>query len=357
MKEVHFFGAMSAESRIVKTDNGVFFVTIERLESGCFAIEAHSAEGKWTFISQPIVYGMNRIVYSLSIGLNGMNFSINMANVKSSQETMEPLYFYTVSYQPIDELSFENVEAKSVCASAMEERKRLCTEFWQKGPVSDDRRPKTVKEMLDELRVEQRLVHEAIQIYESDPSRFLILAGRVFRTLINWKPNSKNLRIHLNNNPLLFRVAGLFDIELPIYYLPNKSEDRPEILKEASVLYKIGIVGLFRELPGQVLIDLQDWMLTIVQEREGASNPDGVPASRKEDSVIDLLAALADTAGSSHYDPSVPLSIDTMKRTSIDGFDSLALVSHTILQILAGLIFFVFQEIDRRQLVAPELVQ
>jgi hypothetical protein len=58
---------------------------------------------------------------------------------------------------------------------------------------------------------------------------------------------------------LLLRIAGRFSVPLPIFMLTDR-DDTPDIVLEANMRVSFGAPSIVKELPGQMLGDLQEWL-------------------------------------------------------------------------------------------------
>lgn len=110
------------------------------------------------------------------------------------------------------------------------------------------------------------------------------------------------------------RVAGQLDIPLPLYALVGKAV--PVTIRDAKLHVRTTeAASIFRTLPSQQLCDLQEWLKGIMLNAEYSPEAYANWAGERSDlSRKDVIAKIATTMGSAHYDEDLPIELDVLSK-------------------------------------------
>jgi hypothetical protein len=222
--------------------------------------------------------------------------------------------------------SFDEPGAQSACLHWISERNRRFSKkprFVDKDHV---RRLKTTDEQLRELAEAAFLLSDvARQVQDGSLHMVPVLASQM-RGLAYW-PNDRPTW-----NPLLYRLAAGRNLPLPIFCLLNSV---PPVTAGLAIQLQVSGASVQRMWPTQRLVDLEQYL------NEPVARFDLGTSAAREISVIEAVAATANTAGIAHYDDSVVLDIEGIKSHLYVGTNLLDRVIVNLAHILVDMCEYV----------------
>ncbi|GEO06575.1 hypothetical protein AAE02nite_42390 [Adhaeribacter aerolatus] len=177
----------------------------------------------------------------------------------------------------------------------------------QPGP---NRRLKSVQEQTEELSKVLEPLKYFLQQLKTGNNVFLTSLLPILRSLLFW-PDRKSK----NYKPLLLRIGALKKLPLPVYALhTTKNYDRPDFLNIGYIEYKNNIPSIYKSVRTPQLMDFQEWLHTelIFKPQEP------IVLGKNPFRVKDLIFEAANTIGTAHYDPDIPIPIDYLKNSFIN---------------------------------------
>jgi hypothetical protein len=184
-------------------------------------------------------------------------------------------------------LSTDRVDASQACERWILNRRAKFS-----SPRLSRARLKTIHEQVDDLRRSVLCLKDISEQVVKGKNHLLGILATELRALVYWKKDAA--REH-NHNPLLLRLASKADLPLPVYV--GQSCPWPESLPHASVYFSPNSPRLRSIFQCDHLVDLQDWLDTVVMRIDGMPNK---PLTAK-----DVISETAYTLGSAHYDEDV----------------------------------------------------
>src|SRR5207249_62168 len=156
------------------------------------------------------------------------------------------------------------------------------------------------------------------------------------RALMYWYEKKKTY------NPLLLRLAGKFDLPLPIFFL--KEENVPEIVSKANLHVRRGHASILKTFPTQRLADLQEWLGSTVLDLRVIKNTGGVSQSEHKALIAkDVILEMSTTLGTAHYDEDVPLLLEMLYQTRGPVADELTILLVEAATVVVELCDFVHE--------------
>jgi hypothetical protein len=195
--------------------------------------------------------------------------------------------------------SVDDPNAKAACQKWVDARNARFTK--KQAPSSrGPSRPKLLEEQLDELvDAVEALANLVESAKAGKKSLFPPLAAQL-RGLIYW-PNDRPTW-----NPLLYRLASINSLALPVYSVPFSPSEK-EVIKDADYLIYNLVPAVVRCAPGDVVMDLQEYMVSTLLRVKTAEG-------ERRISIEEALGATANSLGAAHYDDVILLDIDLLKR-------------------------------------------
>lgn len=150
----------------------------------------------------------------------------------------------------------------------------------------------------------------------------------LLRSLLCHKIIEKNPK-YITYNPLLFRIASIKHLSLPIYARQVKKEipnNALNILSDNKTLYHITVneATITKTSNSQILMDFQEWINGEVIISFENKNPNYY-------TINDMMLESSNTIGASHFDPDIPIKIDFLKNTTSSEIDLIKrIVSNTV---------------------------
>ncbi|WP_243350003.1 hypothetical protein [Parabacteroides sp. FAFU027] len=127
-----------------------------------------------------------------------------------------------------------------------------------------------------------------------------------------------------NYNPLLFRIASLKNLSLPVYARPVNQSFPDDMLDLADGILAQIIINeatIDRKFSNQIIMDFQEWLNGEVIITYKDRKPVFYSINR-------MLLDSSNTLGGSHFDTDIPLNIDFLKNTSLQSIDTIKTIIH-----------------------------
>ncbi len=127
----------------------------------------------------------------------------------------------------------------------------------------------------------------------------------ILRTLLFW-PDGKGLGSIYN--PLLLRIAGYYDLPLPVYVMSDRlKETMDNPLFSGAITHRtLNVPSLIQKHSNEKLLDIQEWLeMEILIDRNDSS-----PKAYR---WKDLIFEGANSSSFTHFDTDIPIFIDSLK--------------------------------------------
>ena len=256
----------------------------------------------YTFITQPLVFTNDSGDMIGMIGWKNKKISFLIINGKDieSSDCSDVLICSFGKIEQEEQVSFLSPDANEKCAVWMNWRKDHFSVLkkTQKDEISKSIEEQ-VKELEDSIKALDHLYNEVF-INHNDYLFSSIYAQ--LRTLLFW-PDRNNK----NYEPLLIRIAGFYDLPLPIYSKPKESHDKNTInlvVSGRSFELSYNIAEVDRKQVNWDLIDMQEWLDSCIIYKDIGSN------YRLKDFIFDLS-----NKWGAHNDQGLPGDIYIMKNS------------------------------------------
>lgn len=286
---------------IIQQEMDGYLFTLSVVEEGRLLLRI----GEEEFLSQKIIFKKShRGLLSISWNKDKepkINVNVNSLHLQSS-ENSEPFLVDSKEHILEKKLSFQTAEADSKCKKWREWRNEKYGNL--KKEAKKERVLKTQEHQFQELRDSLDILRNALSHVYVNENIFLITVLPLLRSLLFW-PDKKSK----NYNPLLFRLAGYLNLDLPVFAF----KDRISQVKENS-LFKDAVghlvnnhPSLQQKNPNEEIIDFQEW---IEMEMILIRNSEEVKTYRWKDIIFEA----ANTISASHFDDDIPVIIDKLKK-------------------------------------------
>ena len=206
----------------------------------------------------------------------------------------------TTEHQPGAEPAWKDPDAPSACARWVQWRTKNLG-IPKKTPARG-RREKALIDQVQELRRASQILHDLSALVQLGRTHLLGHLAAELRALTYWNGRSYD--------PLLLRLAARAVVPLPIYVIA----DTPSPLEgEMSIHVRRGEASIVKQIPTQVVVDLQDWLESKLLSERGASGAgQGTVERLRHLTVKDLIAGVANTLGAAHYDQDMPRAVQNL---------------------------------------------
>jgi len=204
-----------------------------------------------------------------------------------------------------DPVSTKHPEAAVKCREFVEMRSSVFTARVSK--IDNSRRILSVDEQLEQLRQSIASLSGLFVEVSNGREHFLGHIATDLRALLYYKGNKF---ITSSYNPLLLRLAGLYGIELPVYFISANPIERFGIMDEATHTIDDPLLSTIRFDKKQELGDLCDCLgQRVIRVRFSGMEKQEI----KGLSLNEVICAVATTIGSAHYDEAIPLEVDFIR--------------------------------------------
>ena len=171
--------------------------------------------------------------------------------------------------------------------------------FAQPVPARAGFRSKSNEEQLEELEKAAAALDDLSNVVRQGRTHLLGTLAAILRALVHWNGRRQY-------NPLLLRIAGRYDMPLPVYMIPGK-DPIPSFIADADQIVMQDL-SVTKEFGTQELADLQEGLETaLVRLRVGEEGPEQETYTLRE-----TIAAVAETQGVAHFDEDFPLILEPL---------------------------------------------
>jgi len=287
-------------------------------------------EGCVTFRSQLLkIKGSGSLKCIFVVDGEDKKLYINGNLIKSLEESREESYPLIFQEEALEQVAaFLNPKSREACKKWIAWRRKELAKL-----ISRNRgRLKTEEEQIAELNYS---VHSLIFLIQAFQRGNLFLLGHLateIRALVFWG--------RATYNPLLLRIAAMFDLPLPIYFIPPVSTNSHALLQEAKYFFQKSEPCLNNHTSRHIVADLQEYLMS-----EALSFNTGT--RRRVISVNELIKGIATVLGASHYDPDIPPDLDFLRglRNEVQGEMNAMVLS--VAGVIADLGIYVLEKIDK----------
>lgn len=306
------------EGEIFSSEQNGTRITLEATTGGCLVFLVADGQTELVkFKSQPIrIVDGGMAIFDVAWKLSKVEMRLNGMNVKSYHEAgNSELLVETKDHFIQEPPALAHPNAANNCQEWMEWRRNRYSN--PKASTKKNRRLKTLDEQVAELRNAVASLIDLVALVQSGKQHLLGHLATELRALVYW--NGKHY------SPLLLRIAGRFNLPLPVYMLPDDSSNEPSILKEAQQRFRTNEPSLIKKLPNQKIVDIQEWLSSPIQNAL-INRGDSGKSSIQEDTINakDLILDAATVLGSAHYDEDLPDHLEMLYRMNIFGTPALA---------------------------------
>ena len=146
-------------------------------------------------------------------------------------------------------------EINTACVDWIQWRKHRYGSLEKKEPKKN-RVAKTVQEQIEEFNAALVSLKNNFELYGKDRLLLVINTLPILRSLLFW-PDKKG-----PYNPLLFRLAGVFNLGLPVFALGYRIRDTREnqLFKDAASHKVYNFPSMKKKHRNEILIDFQEWL-------------------------------------------------------------------------------------------------
>lgn len=213
-----------------------------------------------------------------------------------------------------DALSFENQDASVICKDWKNWR---IENLIVPQKESQYRKTKSLEEQSEELKRSLKSLEDDIEKLQKADYSGLITISNTLRGLLFWPDNIKRISTY---NPLLFRLAGYYELDLPVYAQIINSDDEESNKYFGSTIFgsTINEPDIIKKSDRETIMDFQEWLHSEVIH----SNKGSIKWRWK-----DLIFELANQT-SSHFDQGLHLNIDKLNKDIF--LERKLIVSHVI---------------------------
>ena len=245
---------------------------------------------------------------------NQVDMRINGLTVRALEEVNDAEHLVETKEHVLhDPPSLNHPEAVKLCKEWMNWRKARYAD--PKSCAKKNRRLKTIEEQVAELQNSIASLVDLLVLIQNGRSHMLGHLATELRALVYW--NGRNY------NPLLLRVAGRFDLPLPVYMLEEK-QDAPKILEDAQQRIETNEPSILKTIPNQKIVDVQEWLKTPIQRARFERKQEGTSSLHSEMTTAkDLILDTATALGSAHYDEDFSDHLELIYRTNVFGVSTL----------------------------------
>jgi hypothetical protein len=268
---------------------------IDTYPDGHISFEVNKGENEIvSFHSQPLrVTGTWYALMNVAWKDQEVSMRLNGEEIKSLEDSNGEIHTVETNDYIIDgRLSFTYPEAKIACKKWMGWRKNRYAS--PKPLAKKNRRLKTIDEQIEEFQESIKRLDDIVNLVKEGKHYFVSSLATELRALVYW--NGKHY------SPLLLRMAGRFALPLPVFVQGTKHELPPNIKKPALHFQENGPF-LYKQMPKQSLVDLQEWLVSPVLALNSANQ--SITLSAKE-----LILNSATTQGTAHYDEDLPNTLE-----------------------------------------------
>ena len=265
-------------------------IVVEGRPDGRLYTAIHSDSVKTEFLSQQVC-PTNRgwLVMTISWTDSEASILINNKELAPASET-EGVFEVTPTATPPEQAT-SSPAARKACEQWMSWRKKR---FAQPVPARAGFRSKSNEEQLEELEKAAAALDDLSNVVRQGRTHLLGTLAAILRALVHWNGRRQY-------NPLLLRIAGRYDMPLPVYMIPGK-DPIPSFIADADQIVMQDL-SVTKEFGTQELADLQEGLETaLVRLRVGEEGPEQETYTLRE-----TIAAVAETQGVAHFDEDFPL--------------------------------------------------
>lgn len=242
-----------------------------------------------------------------------VDIRLNREMVPSRVETASPFVVTLKEHEGRGELSLTSGDAIPACQKWTDWR----SERYGKAKTVDSPhlRAKSFDEQALELRNAISALSHHLEEFSKGKTFLIVDIATSLRALVYWEDGKGS-----KYNPLLLRIAGRLSppLPLPVYAFTNPDAYIPDIVPQASSQSENAWPSLYREFPGQRLVDIQEALDSDIQtEREGSFL---IESSSERPRILrsrDLIREFASTSASGHYHEHVKRDFDRMQKTEV----------------------------------------
>jgi hypothetical protein len=307
-------------------------VTVSATTAGSIRIDiARDGEIEISAASHPLrIATPGRGVLEIAWDGQGVRFIMGSSDISPRPGQDKPIELHLSPVVGRGTLSLNDSDAASACARWLDWRKKRYGT--PSALAAAGRRLKSLTEQLDELARARDGLVLLVQLVRSG---HLVMVGHVatsLRALLHWNGRSYN--------PLLLRLAGRFDLPLPLYIVPDGKQAWVDRGLESHVVNHSP--SLIHAENKHELVDIQQWLIshavTIGLGQDQTS----------EWTVQRVILGTATTRGSAHYDEDVPQELDALAGIITGGGDQVTRLIGNAATVTIPLCEYVLSEAKRR---------
>lgn len=204
-------------------------------------------------------------------------------------------------------------EINIACLNWIKWRKHRYGNSEKKEPKKN-RVTKAFQEQIEELNAALVSLKNNLELYGNDKFLLVINILPILRSLLFW-PDKKG-----PYNPLLFRLAGVFNLALPVYALAYRIRDTKDnqLFKDSTTHKVYNFPSLKQKHRNEILMDFQEWLNMDFQRFDKSE------CLRWKD----LIFEGANTMSASHFDDDKLKYLDELSKTIV--WDKSDLVNYLI---------------------------
>lgn len=215
----------------------------------------------------------------------------------------------TSEHEIIGPPSFFHQDAEKCCIEWMEWRKNRYAN--PKTTPKKNRRLKTLEEQTSELHSAIVSMADLVALIRQGSVHLTRYLAVELRALTYWDGK--------NYSPLLLRVAGRYNLPLPVYMLPWDTSP-PAIIKEAQQRISTNAPSITKTIPNQVIVDIQEWLSSPLQTALIIREVNDTQVQQEDIlTVKELILNTATVLGPAHYDEDLPDHLELLYQMNIFG--------------------------------------
>jgi hypothetical protein len=299
------------ELTILSTTNEQSEILIQANQDGSLELRIDSLK----FVTSPIVFvRAHRALLSVHWNTDEAEKIKVFANSIQIKADNKEIFKIDSNYEiDRDEQPPPPKEINTACLNWIQWRKHRYGSSEKKEPKKN-RITKTTQEQIEELNAALVSLKNNFEMYGNDRLLLVINTLPILRSLLFW-PDKKG-----PYNPLLLRLAGLFNLALPVYALAYRIRDTKDnqLFKDATTHRVYNFPSLKKKHRNEILMDFQEWLNMDFQRL------DKNQCLRWKDLIFDG----ANTMSASHFDDDKLKYLDELSKSIV--WDKSDLVNYLV---------------------------